>query len=845
MSRKGTIKKMTGAEVQVVEGNRLYKKFNNNRLPDGVLTALNNAAGSIAVEFHTNQQGQLAQGQDNKYLIWLPGDPEPAMPEPRPITPQINTPIPYPLKQHVHVSSKKEKIVMPSKVTHVDEIQEHGKIKTLLIHFEPKMLIKDDLTDVQEHTRFQVTDPALAFQENTQITQPDDGENPGLAVKHFSPNLPGIGGAEPDIDRNPYNFVSLPGGTPWNYPSPHPDHAAWLLNHHTGFLEYTAKAITPLFVPEGFPFSPTNDAKVNESLRTTPRRFCRMTNAKDEIRYVVPGVSVKGMVRSEIEALSNSRMGVLNSDYYQRRIPYRRRCYNISTKKGVIIHVGVVINKPPIGDADVTKVIEGYIRSTSSMPASGGQWKIIAKRPIAAADPGGPYNNNKQIDYKAGLLCRSIEKPYQYKIFHYDTATIKLPKKVIELYETNLKHDHYQKHHNDYMAKRAKEKTKPIYKEAEKGIATPKLEKCIEDLKLKKGDIIYFTVNDNKTEITSFGKNVNYLWPAEHSIKQLINGYLLPEDLGLLKTLSMAERMFGFAADHKKQNGLTVSHPFRSRLRFETLWGPEVDPNEANWPDKPEGNNQGFKVKLAPLTSPQARAKARPLYLEPRQSDGLSASYSDTDPKMRGRKFYWHQKAEDADGIWSIHKRHKYHDLIEKQLPPEISPLKTGTGFTGRIHFDNLTGEELGALIYSLSGDGSYEHGVKLGKGKPRGLGSISIKIEKLSLLKPEKRYESLTTPTAGYDEYTGYVLKQELKTRITDFKTWCRGRHNNQPFDDQDHIKDYKELHTLPQAFSARYYPLNFRQYSWLPEENKHPDEPKLPAKRPKAMKRAREIPA
>jgi CRISPR-associated protein (TIGR03986 family) len=856
--KNGKIIKLKGIEVQLIEGKRSYPKFNHTLLPAGVLSALNGATGPLDVAFHTDPQQKLVQGTDSKYLIWLPGEEEPAIPEPRRAAPSVTPPQAQAAGRNqgrhiVHGGGHGQPV---QQITHdVDDVREirnkAGMIEKLTIVFHREMTVRvhgqEQQVTTQQNTNFQVTDPVLAFRQGARFCKAGAGENPGHVITQFAPGMEmptGLRGAPPTIDRNPYNFVSLPGNAPWYYKPEHPHHASWLANHHSGVLEFTATAETPLFVPEGFPFSSKGDPATDEGLRNISRRFCRMKRADGKEYYAVPGSTLKGVLRSGVEALSNSRMGVLNKEYYEKKIPYRRRCYN-DIQRGKI-QTGIVENVNGAGDFSITRIKETYIKDVNldafknvwgggAQPACNFSYDEIQRDGRNLAVPGTTCRANKGdvYPYRANLMNEyNSNHHYSHRIVTRQPGTLILENRTVKAYHDHLNHPHVEAHWKEYL------KTPPAYPGPNKprySAAVTSFAAVKDALQLKVGDIIYFT--DDGTKITSFGKNVNYLWPAKHAIADLIREYILPGKLSLADPLSMAERLFGFAGDHKKENGKIVSHPYRSRLRFETLWGPEVDPGEENWPDDDhiEADKHGFKVKLAALTAPQARAKARPLYLEP-GNEGRSASYSDTSPQMRGRKFYWHQKAEEGgDGIWAIHKRHAYHEPIAKQLPPEIRPLKKGTMFTGRIHFDNLTDEELGALIYALQGDGSYRHGVKLGKGKPRGLGSLAIKIGPLALLKPEERYRSLTGAT-GNDVQEEAVLTR----RIEDFKTWCKARSGNVDFDRQDHIEAYKNLHTLPAAPSARYYPLHFRDYSWLPAENSDPDEPKYPATRPRAMKRA-----
>jgi CRISPR-associated protein Csm3 len=81
----------------------------------------------------------------------------------------------------------------------------------------------------------------------------------------------------------------------------------------------------------------------------------------------------------------------------------------------------------------------------------------------------------------------------------------------------------------------------------------------------------------------------------------------------------------------------------------------------------------------------------------------------------KGRKFYYHSRpAED-----------------KRQPPVEVIPA--GQRVEGRIDFENVTAAELGLLFFATGIDGALT--LKLGGGKPLGLGSLRVVKAELTLL--------------------------------------------------------------------------------------------------------------
>jgi CRISPR-associated protein (TIGR03986 family) len=531
----------------------------------------------------------------------------------------------------------------------------------------------------------------------------------------------------------------------------------------------------------------------------------RMADAKEEVHYTIPGSSIKGVVRSEIEALSNSRLGVLlDDDFFARPIPYRRRSF---------LAAGVVVSTHPTKagwEVQPVRVLYMSMRDwTRPFPAPGMfvQYEVRRDGHKDYACPNSAGTRGRVRKYLGGLAVAETNKPYGGLIVVDNGPPIFLPDKRVEEYKDNLDHPHY-KHHTDAAAN-----VRPGQRAFYSNVGSSNMKG------LKADDLIYYT--EEKGEITTFGKNINYLWPSSRSVTDLCRKFQVPksgdgkqETLGLSDPLSMAERLFGFSGVLTKDK---KSHPFRGLLRFETAWGPEAATyeEESQWPALTRQtlpNAQaatGWKIELAPLTGPQTRAKSRPLYLQP-GADGRSASWEDNPaPKLRGRKFYWPQSdGHSAGKIWKFHLKDAAH--VESQLPPPVYALKEEAIFEGKIHFRNLAPEELGALIFALEGadDGKgYNHTLRIGKGKPRGLGNVKCKVTKIELdADPRLLLDGKWTSADSSSE-----------DHMKEFQAWVKKKAGTE-FWQTAYIESYVSLHHWQGGSQIRYYPINFANYGWLP---------------------------
>jgi CRISPR/Cas system CSM-associated protein Csm3 (group 7 of RAMP superfamily) len=130
---------------------------------------------------------------------------------------------------------------------------------------------------------------------------------------------------------------------------------------------------------------------------------------------------------------------------------------------------------------------------------------------------------------------------------------------------------------------------------------------------------------------------------------------------------------------------------------------------------------------------------------------------SEDDPN--GRKFYLHHRAYD-DGFPHAAQKRDY-----------VEPLEEGAEFAFEVTFENLSPSLLSALVATLtlsddaktgSGTAAVRH--KLGYGKPTGLGSVDIDIERAALEpSPEARYQEFgATPEEKTGEELGVWIDEK-----------------------------------------------------------------------------------
>lgn len=612
----------------------------------------------------------------------------------------------------------------------------------------------------------------------------------------YAPDVRDGVGPEPDVNRNPYNFAAIEGSEP--LPAEDPvgcTHDQEHAGRHSGVVRLTLAAQSPIFVPEG---------RLQHEDLTAPYAFFHCWNGEAE-QYAIPGSTIKGAVRSLYEAFTNSRMGVTDAKALKDPPLYRRRSSELYRIKSL-----PTASKPG-------KAVRCHFEFRDELG------KRVEVRGLPVPPVGVPL---REQEWRANLFW---VRPDSYshgsrkcRIAWADSPStdVDLSLDVMNAYLRMRGHSHFRRHPDNVANNKALSK---YVSRGPEPWRAPAYEQCEADLfSLNESDLVFGIAS--RGALACFGKNVNFLWPGASSPLQLLGRFReRPQDepSGMkLTDADPAEAGFGFAATHDPKTG---SHPFRGRIRFSTFWGPVLtEPLPL--------------VELMPLTSPAGtKVKARPLYLEP-HTDGQSAHY-DGSARLRGRKFYWHQNAGDG----TIPMQHRYdllrknnvREIEQKMRPAPIRPLPSDTQFSGEIQFDNLTDAELGALLACVApqlafGDGSY--GIKVGKGKPRGLGSVQCVKRDLRLLRAD-RYAAWD---AEEDE------SGDPATYVAAYKRWISGQLGRE-WDAIGFVKDLSRLLQIPRETSVRVYPPTFHMYGWGPEWNDPSGDPKGGARsRPPAMRRA-----
>ncbi|SOE23163.1 CRISPR-associated protein [Spirosomataceae bacterium TFI 002] len=492
---------------------------------------------------------------------------------------------------------------------------------------------------------------------------------------------------ETNFGRSPYNFVPLP-------PMPKPsqdqvtDFSSYQTEKHTGYLDFEIQNLGPIH---------TGD---NSHL------FTRIAG-----KPAINGSTSRGLIRACLESIAYS-----NFIHFNNKSIYRRA----EGDKVYEDRIQGWLQYDKENDAFV-------IKEVNSVPTEK-PTKILKKSSIQYLDKYALVQI-KGVNYKSHAQIK-----FDYPIKPLEVFPIK--EEVINLYKNDEDRS---------------------FEMFETGKFTNLLEKAKNSPKY--GVPVWFEVTTPSNTIPHFGHCINYRVPTGKVSDALPQAFKTNTDSDLVQCL------FG---EDVELNGKAIQRA--GKVFFEDAYIDDKAPE--------------FSKRLLQILS-RPRVTFAKNYLE---SNGhRNISWFDSTIKLRGYKHYQHiitnawEKDEiekkEYDKLLGYDKKacqaitnseHLFFDGnetkpikslsdIDKTLAEKlfkainadeksqfkaVEVLDSKHTFTSRVRFENLSDIELGALLFVFNLPDNMAH--KLGMGKPLGLGSTKINMEKLTLIDRKKRYNSL-----------------------------------------------------------------------------------------------------
>lgn len=157
---------------------------------------------------------------------------------------------------------------------------------------------------------------------------------------------------------------------------------------------------------------------------------------------------------------------------------------------------------------------------------------------------------------------------------------------------------------------------------------------------------------------------------------------------------------------------------------------------------------QGLLFFQDAILESQGETKVTPAFMPSLYSPSQKRAAYYKNGKVAGRKFYYHAQKS-----------------VEKSQGIPVQNISENSTFTTRFYFRNLSQSQLGTLFTVLGQNPTYPFALKIGGGKPIGMGSLITDIVQLELDQNLRdRYLSYETNS---DPLTGNSLQQFIHQTI------------------------------------------------------------------------------
>lgn len=548
----------------------------------------------------------------------------------------------------------------------------------------------------------------------------------------------------------PYNFVPLGSKVVTVTPDDLPDQGVYDPKRRTGRIECRLTTETPLYVRG--PLTP-EEFEQAESDAEAERSWREQTRNKPEFFYVdvksqapvIPGSSLRGMFRTLVEIVAYGKVKpVSQQKLFFRAVADRmttlRESYQRQMQQAQAGYVtesdGDYSIRPArqIGGYSFFKVSEAVLREgrVTFIPLSSPHYrpqyvKCWFNTSDRYADSASAVSATQKPDYIQGFLVCSgrfgRKKQKHWLIPHPDSNVdpLPIPEEAVEAYiDTLTRH----------------QRQKPPFN-PKTGCLVP-------------GNPVFYY--EQHGEVVGFGPTRNfrvaYRKPGERAA--LSPRDFVPPALRTPEDVDLAEAIFGYVEPERekgrgKRKGVALAgRVFVSDARLadnqslEEIWLTK-DQNEVTVPRILAGPKPTtFAHYLVQRRPNRIRVKGRRDHRNVLDLSHYSSQTPD-DTVIRGHKLYWHKgpvEAADIEEEQAVQDNDTQHT--------QIRPVRSGTQFRFTLRFENLSDVELGALLWILDKAAKPKYRLKLGMGKPLGMGAIKIDEPKLLLDSRAARYQTL-----------------------------------------------------------------------------------------------------
>jgi CRISPR-associated protein (TIGR03986 family) len=646
----------------------------------------------------------------------------------------------------------------------------------------------------------------------------------------------------------------------------------------TGKVTCTLKTITPLFISDP-DYKPQGEHKSFEFFKL-------------EGKHALPATSLRGVIRSVFEAITNSCMIFLAGQRLSKHVPANdsRKLWpaRVVKQNGQwLLHImaGTIpfsIHGPAPGQllpaAWIMQYAYGALQSSPTMSYGSNKSTPYGQRTPIALPPqlghksecwaliepmsrpsrtnrqgktitGFDFWNVKQVAKSQialpipspsemvvkGWLCitnHNIENKHDERLFFSTTVIppIQIPNKVRDDYNDLIQD--YQDRHRDLVRKRKEaglNPAKPLIRKDKKEAGFSRF--ILENhADLNDGDLVYVLLDGSDQNPT-----VRFIAPVsvprvgyEKSIADLLEEQ--PQDLEAC-TPNISGAMPSLCPACR-----VFGWVHQSSNKAQEQQSPDKSLKQVAYAGRVKFSNGTLMhnagtlpvTPLAILSSPKPTTTR--FYLTPK--DGSSAatwSGENAERGYDGNNVLRGRKFYRHHGVAREEEYRRAGDVCDDQNRTVKDALAPGAHFEFTIDFENLAPVELGALLWSLEMDGQGYH--RLGFAKPLGFGSVKINISEVKVLDAKTRYASLAED--GWKKVTDWkkcveLFKQALANRFS----------QDDDFESLVNVRDLRALLGDPSNNLPVHYPRTARRpdpsgknFEWFMGNNRYSHYALLPA--------------
>lgn len=554
--------------------------------------------------------------------------------------------------------------------------------------------------------------------------------------------------------RAPYNFIPLPEQVVEVEVNDLPDQGIFNEGLHTGYFDCELTTSSPIFIRTGMSLE---QAKAGKDSKDLPEFFY----LNDKNLPVIPGSSLRGMLRSLVEIVTFSKISTVS------KLPLVYRSVGGTTNHDENYRSRMMRSDNETYKAGETKLYTPMIRGGYMVKVGARDWAI---RPAKVID-GTTYAHIGISKFNQEELNKVKNCKNAYEIFiktgHYQYQEVKggfLKIKFAKVLENSKSNGAGLRPATLAISGRmfSKKSEAVVYEQDDKAELLPLSDEQIdnyvfqrskeqEDLLGKNGVLndgqpIFYLFDEKKSEVIFFGHARMFRVPYQHSPFNYVPDYAQSREEPLNPDLvDITEAIFGFTRNLKidsKNNNDQKQRAYAGRISCTD--GLLLDNQSDVWlssePIVPKvlaspkpTTFQHYMVQPEPNFYPGEKSKPETRLLD-------YDSPVDGQTTIRGHKFYWHK---GAVGLKEV----SHNGKSKEKVLTKIRPLKEGIKFKFKVRFENLSDKELGALIwvFNIASDDNIR--LKIGMGKPLGFGAIKIRAD-LKTCDLSERYNSLLNST-------------------------------------------------------------------------------------------------